>query len=220
MTTNDRFMKTIAALPALTALLISGALVGRAAADTGMVVFKNFHKYPTSGLWSQELSGTRNGVSMGPPVTSQSCTGVTDPKMVAQFQKLGDASSVSCRTSVISDSERLAEYEQTCPMGNVQRVMRSTMRMVDAKTMTIDTQDDVPGLARTVLHSNVSYLGTCTATAAKPSAAECAELASGTQESAAAEAQCAQLPSASRTQCMTQLAAGRKMLDALQAQCR
>ena len=201
-------------------LLVAAMASTPAGAESSTVVFKNFHRYPASGLWSQELSGTRDGVSLGPPQTTQSCTGVADPKTLAAMQKLSETSMTTCKTNVITDTERLVEYERTCMVSGTPRVMHSTMRSVDDKTMTIDTRDDSPGLPRTIMHSKVSYLGTCTAAASKPSPAECAEMASGMKELAGGEAQCAQAPAASRAQCVAQIGASRQMAETILAQCK
>lgn len=207
---------------AATACLLLALILptGPADAQVSATFLKNFHRYPASGLWSQESSGTRNGVSLGPPTKSTSCSGVTDPKAVAALQKLSKADALSCKTTVITDTERVAEYEQTCAVGGSRHVTRSKMTAVDDKTLTIETRDDVPGFIQSVTRSNVTYLGPCSAPANKPSAADCAEFASFAQESAAGEAQCAQVPAAYRAQCLSQVASSHKTMEAMQAQCK
>ena len=201
-------------------LVVGCSASGPASAQGSTVVFKNFHRYPLSGLWSQQLSGTRNGVSLGPPQTTTSCTGVADPKTIAAMQKLGETNTASCRTTVIADTERLAEYERTCMVSGTPRVTHSTMKAVDDKTMIIDTRDETPGFMKTVLHSEVTYLGTCTAAASKPPAAECAEMASQMHELDDGDAQCAQAPAATRAQCVSRISASRKMMETIMAQCK
>lgn len=218
---RDRQSRSIVSVVIGGVLLIAGwSIADRAFAQSSTIVFKNFHRYPPSGLWEQQLSGTRDGVSLGAPITSTSCTGVADPKTIAAMQKLGEANAASCKTTVITDTERLAQYDRTCMVNGAPRIIHSTMKSIDDKKLTIDTRDESPGIPKTVMHSSVTYLGTCTAAASKPSAEECAEIASGTKDLQDGEATCAQAPAAYRAQCLSRISASRGMIEAMQARCR
>jgi len=148
-------------------------------------------------------------------------TGAEDGRTIAAVNRMGAAS--SCETRLLADTERLAESEQTCRIGDRIQTTHSTMRFVDDRTFTVDTVTKFAGLADTTTHSTVVYEGPCSAesrTAGQPSAEDCAELRASLSDSAEAEAMCTQVPANMQAQCQARLAAGRQIARAAAARCR
>ena len=188
--------------------------------------FKNFKHYPT-GQWQQELTGFRDGKSMGPPTTSTTCTSPLDQKASPAVMDLAKATGSTCSTKTVTDQERLAEFETVCKVGAGTQTLHVQMRAVDDRTIATETRSTLPGQPETLLKSKVTYLGACPAGAAaaqaKASAADCAEIAKMRKDAdagAADPAQCAQVPAQYRAQCESQMAGSSKAIAALEAQCK
>ncbi len=193
-----------------------------AAQQPGGVTFHHFKRYPT-GQWTEVLSGTRDGVSMGPPTTQTVCSGATDAATRDALMKMANSGASGCRTTVLTDTERVAAYDQVCPLGGSTQTMHITLNAVDDRTMTLDTRMTVPGQPVTVLHAVTTYGGPCTPQAEaanRPSAEDCATLKESLADPEAASDLCAQVPAASRGACQARLAAGRAAANALAARCR
>ena len=190
------------------------------AQDTA-AIYRNF-RHPPPGQYTQTLTGVMmNGQSTPPQKQTVCTTGTPDPKVLAAANQMAGAS--GCQTRVLTDTERVAESESTCRLGNRNQTTRTTMRFVDDRTFTVDTVLKVPGIPDTTSHSTVVYEGACTAAskaASRPSAQDCAELRASLAESAGAGDVCAQMPANMQVNCRAQVVAGRQMAEAALASCR
>lgn len=208
----------------IAAVLLAAALPLASHAQQGAVMFKHFRPYP-SGQWLKELTGTRNGASMGPPQSMTSCASPLDPRAASAVMRMGNATATTCATRVLKDEETTAEYEATCPVGATQQVTHVVLRAIDDKTMSLETRTTVSGIGETVTKTKATYQGPCRtpdATAAAPAMpkVDCGELAELRQNIAAGAAQCARLPAENRASCDARLAMGRRALAAQEGQCK
>lgn len=112
-------------------------------------------------------------------------------------------------------------------VGNATQTMRVQVRALDDRTVAMETRSTLPGMPETVLKSKVTYLGACptgvAAAQARPSAADCAEIAKMRQDSDAGAmdaSQCAQMPAQYRAQCEARMAGSSKAIAALEQQCK
>lgn len=208
----------------IAAVLLSAFLPLASHAQQAAVTFKHFRTYP-AGQWLKELTGTRNGTSMGPPQSMTSCASPLDPRAASAVMRMGNATASICATRVLKDEETTAEYEQSCPVGATQQVTHVVLRAIDDKTMSMETRATVSGIGETVTRTKATYQGPCRApetTAAAPAMpkVDCGDLAELRQNIAAGAAQCAQLPPENRAQCDARLTMGRRALASQEGQCK
>lgn len=190
-----------------------------------MVTFKNFKRYP-AGQWQQELVGYRDNKPLGPPVISTTCSNPLEAKVSPAIAEAMKAAGSTCTTKTLVDSEQLLEFENVCKLPSGVQTLHAQVRAVDDRTMSMDMRSTMPGQPESLMKSKVTYMGTCSASAAaaanKPSAADCADMAKMRQDNEAAggAAQCAQMPAPYRAQCEARMVTGTKMMAALEAQCK
>ena len=194
-------------------------------AQQGAVTFKNFHRYP-NGQWQQQGQGSFNGGPMSPMETSTTCSGPLSAAQADAIKQLGNSLASQCTWRVITDTESLAESEQTCALPGGTQVNHMTMHAVDDKTIREETRMSLNGRLMSETRVTTRYQGTCTPSAAavpampKPSAEDCKQIAEMKQQSAEGAKVCAQLPAANRASCEAAMLAGAKQVEALSAACR
>lgn len=201
-------------------LCILACLPTASIAQGNVVTYRNF-QHPPPGQWTQTLTGVMNGQSSPPQKQTVCTTGTPDGKVIAAANQMAAAS--GCQTRVLTDTARLAESEQTCQLGSRTQTIRSTMRLVDDRTITVDTVMKVPGSSETTTHTSAVYEGACNArstAASQPSAADCADLKAGMADSTQAGDVCAQMPADMQAQCRVRVTAGRQLAEAALARCR
>lgn len=208
--------------PARRTVAVLAAAFVCAPSEAQMATFKHFKPYPTTGQWQQELVAYRDGKALGPPMTSTTCASPLDGKSALALGEAMKGMVPTCTTKVLADQEQLAESETVCKLGAGMQTLHTQMRPVDDRTIAVETRSTLAGAADTMTKSKVTYLGACPAGAAaaqaRPSAQDCAELATvhRDNEAAGGAAQCAQLPPQYRARCES----GQKALAALEQRCK
>lgn len=201
-------------------------LAGAAAAQQGVTSFKHFHRYP-NGQWQQQGQGFRNGVPMGPVITDTTCSAPLSAAGVAAIKSLGNATAPQCTTRVLTDTEQLAESEQTCAMPGGTQVNRLTMHAVDDKTIRTEVRMSLNGQPMSEMRTTNRYQGTCTPepvgampTMPKPSAEDCKEIAEMKQQAAESAKACAAASASERAGCEAVMQRMTKQVEQVSASCR
>lgn len=202
-------MLRLAFRPALCCLVFASPslFTGTAVAQRGAVTFKNFHQYPT-GQWQQQAQTYRNGAPFGALISNTTCSGPGTPAQAEAIKQMANTAVSQCTMRVVTDTDRLAESEQICPIGGGTQIHHVTMRAVDDKSRTNEVRMTINGREMSVLRSTLHYQGTCTPAPVgampampKPSAEECKEMADMKQKAADGPKTCAELPTANRSSC-------------------
>lgn len=203
--------------------------LARAAAQQGATSFKHFHQYPT-GQWQQQGQAYRNGAPFGQPISSTNCTGPMSPANAAAIKSLGNSAAVQCTTRVLTDTERLAESEQTCDMGGGTQVNHMTMHAVDDKTVATEIHVSINGHEVSESRLTNRYLGTCQPgnvgtignmpQMPKPSAEGCKQIAEMKQQAAESAKSCAAASASERAGCEAVMQRMTKQVETLAASCR
>lgn len=206
------------------ALIVIALLTLTAAAQNGVVTWKNFRSYP-AGQYRNVATPYRDGRPAAAPTTTTVCTKALTPQQAAAMMSLGNSG--SCTTRLFTDQPAIAAYEQSCPRGGATQVIRMTLRAIDARHLDVETRSTLDGQHEAVTRISSTYLGACPTNMAgpassvpKPSPSECREIADMRRSIDAASNPCAEMPASYRPQCVAQMEAGRKMYAQLEQSCR
>lgn len=205
------------------ALIVLALMALPVAAQNGGVTWKNFRSYP-AGQYRNVATPYRDGQPAAAPTTTTVCTKALAPQQAAAMMSLGNSG--SCTTRLFTDQPTIASFEQSCPRGGSTQIIRTTLRVIDARRLDVETRSSLDGQHETVIRTSSTYLGACPtnmagpASVPKPSPSECREIADMRRNTETASNPCAEMPVSYRAQCVVQMEAGRKMYAQLEQACR
>lgn len=202
-------------------LAVLATIAGKASAQGGVIVFKNFKRYPP-GKWTITGQGSVDG-HLSAPQTSTSCADPTKVPSVPQITKLANDVAPTCQMKSLADTERTVEYEQVCTFGPQRQVTHIIMHAVDDQTINTETHSHVVGGPEMVMHVTSRYGGACSAAdiaASKPDAKTCSQLPTMRSQAEAAISTCSQLPAAYHADCVARVQGSVRMVDNMAKACK